>query len=246
MSSVCCGSKKQKLNTGSSVSVFCNGGSNVAINSANNLSTTSSTHSRSPTPNCPNAPNGPQCTGPGPNCSACNGHLHNACNGGLHSLHSPHYSTSSSCSSIAPGTMANGPCHPMSMGCASGCAGACACTNTLLPQSMNGMYLNGSISHGCPQGCVCPDGPPCPPSPTYSTHSSCVSGCLTPLGIAVPSLVPLGFGLCGGGTSSPSHSPTGCSGVTAKREMCFYCFDVLHAYLFGGEQPRKPSFTDES
>ena len=31
----------------------------------------------------------------------------------------------------------------------------------------------------------------------------------------------------------------------ATPDMCFYCFDVLHAQLHGLEQPRRPTFTND-
>lgn len=48
---------------------------------------------------------------------------------------------------------------------------------------------------------------------------------------------------CNGG---PSHLNGYKNGYTvASRQMCFYCFDVLHGHLHSYEPPKPPSFTNE-
>ena len=74
---------------------------------------------------------------------------------------------------------------------------------------------------------------------SYKMAASCCGVKKQKLNNTMPSVC------CNGSSVHPNHCSSPSNGLVIRAEMCYFCFDVLNAHLFGAELPRSPSFTND-
>lgn len=258
MNTVCCGVKKQKLNTGGNT-VYANGGTSpTAVNGVCGAAVCSTCGcpagclAHSPSPSLRHSPNQfhSEC---GIQAAPADGNgMMSMCNGYAAHSASPLLPPAASASSTLslPALPAASALNSKSLsGTSTSTSLVCTCN---CHQQQCCAASNGSITNGNANGNHYPNGnglsaaaacgassasSASSPSSISSTASSCFSsncvGCLA---------LPIGLAL--GVQTNDSSAPASPGGRVACREMCFFCFDVLHAYLYNLPPPPDPLFTN--